>query len=72
MVVACLVSLGTKYLLSDDVVPTAKMVSTFKGAHPGTAAAPKFFSPHSLKGGLAAELALLNQGLENTHCMRIL
>jgi len=72
MVVACLVSLGTKYLLSHDVAPTATMVSAFKGAPSGTAATPKSFSPQSPKVGLAAELALLNQGLESTHCMRIL
>jgi hypothetical protein len=58
MVVVCLASLGTKHLLSNDGASTTTVVRAFKGAPPSTAAAPKTFSPQSLKAGLAAQLAL--------------
>lgn len=41
-----------------QTMPSATMVGVFKGAPPGTAAAPKTFLLQSLKTGLAAQLAL--------------
>ncbi len=41
MVVACIVSLFMRHLLSDDSASTAMMVSAFKGAPPGTMTPPQ-------------------------------